>query len=122
MSQRVGGIIQFAVDQTLYRCAGAFSYNLGRPKREAKVGVDTVHGYNEKVQAAFVEGEITDGPDLDLDALVTATGVTVTLSLANGKVIALGNAWFAGEGTGTTEEGNIAVRFEASDRDATEIQ
>jgi len=36
----------------------------------------------------------------------------VTLQVANGKTIVLRNAWFAGEGTVQTEEGNIAVRFE----------
>lgn len=37
---------------------------------------------------------------------------TVTLELANGKMIVLRNAWFASEGTVQTEEGTIALRFE----------
>jgi hypothetical protein len=112
MSRR-GGIIQVKVDGVLYDAKGDFEYNLGRPVREAIIGVDTVHGFKETPQVAFIEGEVTDRGDLDLNALVTLTGATVTLTLASGKVIALSEAWYAGEGTGNTGEGNIGVRFEA---------
>jgi hypothetical protein len=111
-SQRRGGLIQFQVNGVLYDAKGNFTYNLGRPAREAVLGADSVHGFTEKIQVAFIEGEITDRGDLDVAALVSLTGATVTLELANGKVIALRDAWFAGEGTGNTEEGNISVRFE----------
>jgi hypothetical protein len=37
---------------------------------------------------------------------------TITLELANSKVIVLREAWNAAEGTGNTGEGNIPVRFE----------
>jgi hypothetical protein len=113
MSRR-GGIIQLQVNGELYDAKGNFTYNIGRPKREAIVGADSVHGYKETPQACFVEGEITDRGTLDLDGLVSLTGATVTLELANGKVIVLRDAWYASEGTGNTEEGNIGVRFEAA--------
>lgn len=112
MSQRRGGIIQVQINGELQDAKGDFTYNLGRPVREAVVGSDAVHGYTEKPQVAFVEGEITDRGTLDLDGLVRLENATVTLELANGKVIVLREAWFAGEGTGNTGEGNIAVRFE----------
>lgn len=111
-SQRRGGTIQFNVNGVLYDAKGAFSYSLGRPKRDAVLGSDTAHGYTEKPQIAYIEGKITDRGDLDLDALVQMTGATVTLQLANNKVVALRDAWYAGEGTGNTEEGEIDVRFE----------
>ncbi len=112
MSQRRGGIIQLQVNGELQDAKGNFTYNLGRPVREAIVGADTVHGFKETPQVAFIEGEVTDRGTLDLAKLVTLTGATVTLELANGKVVVVRDAWFAGEGTGNTEEGNIAVRFE----------
>lgn len=113
MSRR-GGIIQFQVNGVLYDAKGNFTYNLGRGKREGIVGADAVHGYKETPQVAFIEGEVTDRGTLDLNALVSMTGATVTLTLANGKVVTLGDAWYAGDGTGNTEEGNIAVRFEGT--------
>lgn len=111
---RVGGIIFLKIDGRQYNAKGNFTYNLGKPMREAVVGADRVHGYKETPQVAFVEGELTDSADLDLSTLVNSDGVTVTLELANGKVIVLNRAWFAGEGSGNTEEGNIAVRFESA--------
>jgi len=113
MSRR-GGIIQFNVDGVLYDAKGDFTYNLGRPKRVAIIGADGVHGYKEEPQPAFVEGAVTDRGNLDLDALVTMTGATVTVEAANGKLVALRDAWFAGDGTVNTSEGEIAIRFEGS--------
>ena len=45
--------------------------------------------------------------------MVTGDNVTVTLELIHGKTIVLANAWYAGEGTVTTEEAEIAVRWES---------
>jgi len=114
MSQRRAGLIQLQVNGVRYDAKGSFSYNLGRPIREAIVGADGVHGYKETPQVAFIEGEITDRGDLDVTKLVGLTGATVTLELGNGKVITIRDGWYAGEGTGNTEEANIGVRFEGA--------
>lgn len=116
-TQRRAGIISLAINGITHDAKGSFAYNLGRPMREAIVGADTVHGFKETPQVAFIEGEITDRGDLDLGALVELTDASVTLELANGKVIILRNAWFAGEGTANTEEANIEVRFEGAGAD-----
>lgn len=110
--QRRGGIIFLKVNGTMHSAKGSFTYNLGLPKRDAIVGADAVHGYKEVPQVAFIEGEITDNPNLDLEKLIKTENATVTLELAVGKVIVLREAWYASEGTGNTEEGNIGVRFE----------
>lgn len=109
---RIGGTIALKVNGDIYFAKGNFTYNLGKPKREGVIGADTVHGYKETPQIPFVEGEITDRNELSLEDLVTLDEATITLELANGKVISLSEAWYAGEGTGNTEEGNIACRFE----------
>lgn len=114
MSQnRRAGIIYIKVDGELYDAAGDFTYNLGKPSREALSGADGIHGYKETPQPAFIEGEIRDSNSLDLATLLTLDGVTVTLELNNGKVIVLRDAWFAGEGGGSTGEATIAARFES---------
>jgi hypothetical protein len=114
MSQRIAGKISFSVNGVRQNAKGSFSYNLGRDVRESVMGSDGFHGFMEKPQPAFIEGEISDRAGLDLAALVDTTDATVTLELGNGKVIALRDAFFAGEGTGNSEEGNIAVRFEGA--------
>lgn len=112
MANRVGGIIELKVNGSIHSAKGNFTYNIGRNKKEAVVGADRVHGYKETPQAPFIEGEITDKDTLDLEALNNITDATVYLRLANSKLIVLRQAWFAAEGTGNTEEGNIGVRFE----------
>lgn len=114
MSQRRAGIIQIKVQGEIYDAKGNFSYNLGREKRESIVGADRIHGYKAMPQVAFIEGEITDRGTLDLDRLVMGENLTITLELANDKVILLREAFFASEGTANTEEANIAVRWEGA--------
>lgn len=110
--QRVAGLIEVKVDGDIYLAKGNFTYNLGKPKREGIVGADTVHGFKETPQIPFIEGEFTDRRDISLETLVTIENATVTMRLGNGKTISLSRAWYAGDGTGNTEEGNIGVRFE----------
>lgn len=117
--QRRAGMIQLQVSGEVQDAKGEFSYNMGRPKRDAIVGTDAVHGYKEVPQVAMIDGAITDRGTLDLAALVTGKDLTVTLTLGNGKVIVLRDAWFAGDGTAKTDEAEIAVRWEG--RNAEEI-
>lgn len=111
-TNRRGGVLFLKKDGTIYDAKGNFTYNLGQPKRDAIVGPDKVHGYKELPQVPYLEGEITDSSTLDLAAFVNTTDSTLTLELANGKTFVLRNAWYAAEGNGQTEEGNIQVRFE----------
>jgi len=111
---RRSGILFVKKDGALLDVKGNWTYNLGRPKRDAIVGADSVHGYKEMPQVAYVEGTITDKSTLDLESdILNVTNATLTLELANGKTVVFRNAWFAGEGDVTTEEAEIAVRFEA---------
>ena len=113
-SQRRAGLIQVQVNGEVYDAKGNWTYNLGKPMREAIIGADGVHGFKETPQVAFIEGEITDRGTLDIGALAQTENATVTLRLGSGKTVALADAWFAGDGTGNSEEANVAVRFEGS--------
>lgn len=111
MANRAGKIT-LKTDGGVLDAKGSFTYNLGADKLTAIVGTDRVHGAYSQPQVPFIEGVITDGPGVDLRAVVTGRGLTVTLDLDNGKSIMLRQAWYAGEGTVTTEQGEIAVRWE----------
>src|SRR5262245_51958050 len=113
-SQRRAGLIQLQVNGVVEDAKGAFTYNLGNPKREAIIGADGIHGYKETPQVAFIEGEITDRGNLDVKKFTSYDNLTVTLTLSNGKVVTLFEAWFAGEGTVSTDEANMQVRWEGS--------
>lgn len=109
---RRAGSIFLKVNGVTHQAKGNFTYGLGTPKREAIVGADTVHGYKEEQQAPYIEGAITDRGDLDLKALFMLDNALITLELGNGKAVALSGSWYAGEGTASTEEGEVPVRFE----------
>ena len=112
-NNRRGGIIEVRTNGTLQDAKGSFTYNLGHPKKNGIVGSDSVHGYSETPQIAYIAGKITDRQSLDLKALVTLEDTTVTLRLANGKTVVLHEAWYAGDGVGDSAEGEIDVRFES---------
>ena len=114
---RVGGIIFIKVDGVQYRAKGSWTYNLGQNKREGVVGADGVHGYKEMPQIPFIEGTITDDADISTETLLKVKDASVMLELANGKIISLKDAWFAGDGNGSTEEGEIDARFEGLSAD-----
>lgn len=108
----VGGRVFIKVDGVMHQAKGDFDYGIGEPKREAVVGSDRVHGFKTTEQVPYIEGKITDSSDLSLAALQSVENATVTLELANGKVIVLHEAWYAGEGKGNSGEGEIDFRFE----------
>ena len=62
-------------------------------------------------QPPRIEGVITDQRDLILADFLNLTNETITLELANGKVIDQRNSWYGGDGDVTTEEGEIQVLF-----------
>lgn len=112
MGNRLAGLLEVQVNGTLLQAKGNWTYNLGANKREAIVGSDKVHGFKEMPQVPYIEGEVTDASSLDVEELLRTDDATITLKLANGKVIVLRNAWYAADGTVGTEEANIQIRFE----------
>jgi len=108
---RRGGIIFLSVNGETQNAKGNFTYNFGEEKRETIVGADEVHGYKAVPQEAMISGAITDRGTLDVRALLRLDNATVTLLLANGKQCSLAEAWYAGDGNITTEEGEIEVKF-----------
>ena len=110
---RVGGTIYVKIDGVQRSAKGSFTYNFGIPKREPVIGSDLIlAGYMESGQVAYIEGIITDQSDLDVNALQRLEDAVVTINLANGKNVALRDAYYAHDGGITTEAGEIPVRFE----------
>ncbi len=109
--QRRAGFVELKVDGEMQDAKGDFEYNLGAEKREPVVGTDAVHGYKATPQVPFIKGAITDKGTLDLRALVTGTGLTVNLTVGNGKMFVLRDAWYAGDGNVNTDEAEIEVEW-----------
>jgi hypothetical protein len=93
---------------------GACTIQPGVLKNDAIIGASKTTGYKQTVQVASIEFAITDHPDLDTIALRNTTNATITVELNNGKRWLVQDAWYAGEGTMTTDEGEIGMRFESN--------
>jgi hypothetical protein len=109
---RIAGFMEITQNGTKLRAAGAFSYDLGLPKREGIVGPDAHHGYSEKPKIPYIEGMIIVDPNLSITDICSTTGASIVLTLATGKQIMLGDAYYSGDGTGDTEGGTLQVRFD----------
>lgn len=111
--QRIGGILSFKVNGVVQKAKGVFTYSYGTPQRTAVVGSDgTVHGHVEEGQVPYIEGAITRQPGTNYKDFLISDGDTVTLDLPSGETLMLSDAWNASPGTGTTEAGEMPVRYE----------
>jgi hypothetical protein len=110
---RVAGIFYVKVNGALVSASGAWTYNLGKPKGETIL--DTTGksvGLKETPQIGFIEGNIINTRELDLDAIISLRDATCTLELANGKVILVSNGNQVGEGTANAEDATVPIRIE----------
>jgi hypothetical protein len=113
-NNRRAGLIWLKIDGRLAEAKGEFTLNPGLPKRDGIIGATGPSGFKETPQIAFLEGAVTDSDELDTVALRKIDDATVTLELNNGKQWVYDHAWYAGEGSMTTGEGEIGVRFESN--------
>lgn len=109
---KISGTAYFTVDGTRYSLKGNMTIALGAREREAVVGLDEVHGYKEIPAVAFIECDVTDKPDFNINVLNDLDDSTVTVELVNGKVAVLRNAWQANNIELNVDEGELSVRFE----------
>ena len=109
---KVAGTAFFLVDGIRYSLKDNFTVALTEIERESVVGLDGFHGVKENIVPAFMECDITDREDLDIDALNRAEDVTVTAELNNGKVGVLRNAYQINQLELGVDEGELTARFE----------
>jgi hypothetical protein len=112
--QRVAGIAYVAVDGKQHESSGEWTVNMGLPKRETKLGTARAAGYKEEPQVPMIEGKIILTRELSLSELVAIRGATVSLVAPNGDTFVLREAFFAGEGSYSTGEGEVGAKFEGA--------
>lgn len=112
--RRVAGIAYLKIDGRLFETSGNFTIQPGQPMREGKIGTSRVVGYSETPQVPSIEGRIVLTPELSLVELTTITEATIQVVGPTGHTFVLRDAWFAGEGSYDTGEGEVAVKFEGA--------
>lgn len=109
---RVGGTVSLQANGRSIALKGPLEILPGIPTREPIIGADgQIHGYSEKWTAPMMKGATTDSAELDTLELLTLTDATITASLPNGKVGVIRGAWQMGDGSRTTEEGEVKLEF-----------
>src|SRR5262249_51239569 len=108
----VAGVVYLRVDGRQYRARAEIKVSIATVEREAVIGQDGIHGYIERRVPCYIEGKITDGPELSIDLIQQMCNVTVTVELLNGKVYLLRNAWNTKANPLDTTDGSIEFRFE----------
>jgi Phage tail tube protein len=109
---RIAGVAYVKYNGRQLPAKGSWTVGFNTLKREGIAGQDRVHGYKEKPEVPFIEGECSTTADLSVEELIAVVDATVTLEHANGKVYVLRNAWTADAYDIDSEEGKIKVKFE----------
>ncbi len=109
--ERIGGIEILTADGLVINAKGSWTNNVGQPLRTPVNGADRPHGFTEVPQTGRMEGTVTFTSDLNLKALLNLKNATITMVLGNGQTMILRDAYFAGEGDFTTEEGELSAMF-----------
>ncbi len=110
-NRRVGGRIYVRINGRVIQAGGEFTINYGTPVRETVVGPDGVHGFTEQPGEPMISGTVVDEPGLDIQAMLSATGVQVTVELPNGDTASMRDAWQAGTGEYKSNAGTFDVKY-----------
>ena len=115
---RVAGTIFVKIDGELLDCEGEFTFGYGNSERTSLVGSHgRVVGYSEEPKVPYIEGNIFNTGSADVETILSADGVTITLEQANGKTAKLSPAWQVKEGQNSTGKSVVPVRWEGEDLD-----
>ncbi|MTK12705.1 MAG: phage tail protein [Clostridiaceae bacterium] len=119
-TNRIAGTANFAVDGVAYALVGDFEYNPSLVTRETALGMDGVHGYIEKPVAPHISGTFRDSGGLTVADFNAMTNTTLSVQLANGKLIIGRNMWAVEDQTVKSSEGTVEVRWEGQQGAVTE--
>jgi hypothetical protein len=111
-TNRLAGIAWISMDGQNHMLAGELTYSPADVERESLVGQDRVHGYGEKPRAPFISGSLRDAGTLTVKDFNSMTNVTVTLELANGKIVVGRNMWTVEAQEVKTPEATFEIKFE----------
>ncbi len=81
-------------------------------ERSTLTGIDSVHGYKEKLRAPFISYQARDSSSTSIARINNSTDVTVVVELANGKTVIGENMWSVNTQDVDSEEAVFDVRWE----------
>ena len=112
-TQARAGLLSFKVNGEGFDVAAAgIEYCLGTAKREAVMSATGSVGFKETPQVPYITCKVIDRKGLDARALFSIEDATITAELSNGKTLLGTPGWYAGDATGSSDTGELDVRFE----------
>lgn len=114
-SNRIAGTANVVVDGVTIMVAGKFKYRPSKVKRETLTGMDRVHGYKESPISGLISMDVRDSGGTSVSDFNDMTNVTVTATLANGKIIIGSGMWTTDAQEVESEDAIFSVTFESDD-------
>lgn len=114
-SNRIAGTANVVVDGVTIMVAGKFKYRPSKVKRETLTGMDRVHGYKETPISGLISMDVRDSGGTSVSDFNDMTNVTVTATLANGKIIIGSGMWTTDAQEVESEDAVFSVTFESDD-------
>ena len=112
MGQKVAGICYVKADDQMFTIQGSVEVPFTTTVRTPMESLANDQGhYSETQIAPFVRLTAVNDPDMDQEKIASATNLTVTAELANGKTYVLTQAYLAQETTVSGDEGTVPLEF-----------
>jgi hypothetical protein len=116
-AKRIAGVAHIVVDGNPLSLRGDLNLDPDNIEREGIAGQDGVHGFKEIPKVPYIEGNFTKDPNLSLEVIRAMDDVTVQAECADGTQYIFRNAWTAGARELDTGEGQVQIRWEATEAD-----
>lgn len=112
---RLAGLASITIDGTSYMLAGQPKWRPSRVTRESLSGSDGVHGFKEKPIPGRISANLRDSSAISVGDFNAMVGVSVVMSLANGKTIVGDGMWSVETQEVDSDEATFDLIFEGND-------
>jgi hypothetical protein len=113
--ERLAGITGLTIDGNAYLVVSDVTWSPSKWKRDTLTGLDSVHGFSEKVVAGFIEATLRDQSTIVVADFNEMRCVEVQVLLASGKIVGGANMWNISALEVRAEESTFQVRFEGTE-------
>ena len=108
----LAGTASQTIDGVPYMLQGDLLWSPSTVERETLIGMDGIHGYKETPRQGFIEATLRDASNVIVGLFDSMTNSSVTLVLANGKLVIGYNMWTVEHREVNSVEATFKVRLE----------
>jgi hypothetical protein len=113
--ERLAGITGLTIDGNAYMVVSDVTWSPSDVTRTTLVGLDAVHGFEERPIAGYIEATLRDSGAMSVKDFNGMVCVEVQVTLANGKLVGGASLWTVNVQEVRAAEGTFVVRFEGND-------